>query len=352
MSWLPGMGSVKPQLYNIHQVISVLEENVENGGLKVLRDLFYEVYYTNLRENQSPTAKDNHLKAILKMVRMGIFRQIGRTIKLVPEGDPALNDFFQTLIQAASERSTREVINLLLVQDQQHELLMKVIKEVFYALDSQGSHNFKEMIFYLVANTSSLGLTDSLIKNLSVILKEYQLFLTRNVHFLQTVFNSQEISTLVRVLYEDQNLEAKSHFKAFLQDTLSSSGPALDLMRLVQALAENSEASEAWDELKSRVRQVRELEGYKRLELEPFLKGVLTFFEEDSVDPVARDTAQHLRYFLARRLDEKDLDQFLILASAQPEGTAQFLKMLGQEVENQDFITFFSFIRRSIYNPK
>lgn len=352
VSWLPGMASIRPQMYNIHQVISVLDENVKNGGLRVLRDLFYQIYYTNLKSNQSPTANDNHLKAILKMVRMGIFRQLGRTIKLVPDGDSALNDFFQTLIQGASQRSTRDIFDLLLVQDQQHELLMKVLEEVFQALEGESAQSFKEMIYYLVANTSSIELTDVVMNNLSVILKQYDLFLLKNIHVVQSVFTSQELSRLIRVLYEDQNLEAKNHLKALAQDTLSLSGPAIDSMRLIQALNENSEASQAWEEVQSRVKQLSELDDYKRLDLDQILKEILTFFEESSADSLARDTARNLRFYLARRLDEKDLDQFLILSVSQPEGTLGFLRTLGQEVENQDLVTFFAFIRRSIYNPK
>jgi len=345
IGWFPGMGEVQPNLYNIHQVISVLDENAKNGGLKVLRDLFFEVYSTNFKSAQSPTSEENRLNVILKMVRMGIFRQLGRNIKLIPEQDSSLHDLLQTLVDGASQQGIRDTIEVLLKQD---PLLLNVLEQVFIAFDNGSEKNLKQFLYYLVANASSLELTQEFIKNLAVLVQQYGSFFTNHSDLVQTLFKSKGISDALRALYENQDVEAKKHLQIFLSDVLSDSTRALDLIQILKNLSEDPIASRAWKDFQTRLERLSESPSYQQLNGVRIFEDLLSFFGERSGEGVSADTAQHLRQFLARRLEDQSFDQFLKITSQYPDNTLKLLKSLGEEIHNQDLIEFFNLIRRSV----
>lgn len=345
VGWLPGMSEVQPQLYNIHQVISVLEENAKNGGLKVLRDLFFEMYSTNRKSAQSSTSEENRLNAILKMVRMGIFRQLGRNIQLIPEQDASLHDLLQTLVDGASQQGIRDTMALLLRQDQ---LLFNILEQVFISFDHGSEENLKQFIYYLLANTSSLKLTQELVNNLSVAVHQYSPFLTNHSDLVQTLFRSRGISDGLRALYGDQSLEAKSHLQVFLSDVLSDSTRALDVIQILKNVSEDPIASESWKDFQTRLERLGESQAYQQLNGLRLVEDLLAFFGERSGSRVGADVARHLREFLARRLEGQNFDQFLMLTSQYPDNTLKLFKSLGEEIHNQDLNEFFNLIRRSV----
>lgn len=82
---------IKEHLFNARQVLPVLKENLprsggaQQGGLKVLRRLFFELLYSTPESNRSPKyEKENNLSIIVDAVRVGLLRNLSRAMKDVP----------------------------------------------------------------------------------------------------------------------------------------------------------------------------------------------------------------------------------------------------------------------------
>lgn len=193
------------RLYNIWQVAIVLEENAPgsnigyNGGLEVLRDLFYHVVQSTPEKYRYAEPKDheyekNNLSVILRSVRMGAFRQIGRVLrefrpqsmvshlllqqsleyetetllnnvpvrhfpdwsaysKNVFPADPVLKDFFTTLLRMAHAPQAGSTLkSFLAVEDRQ--FFWVLMKELFETLDvsPESAKNLKKTLYYAFAD--------------------------------------------------------------------------------------------------------------------------------------------------------------------------------------------------------
>ncbi len=370
---------IQRRLYNLWQVQPVLRESALNGGMSVLRDLFFEVKYSTPEKFRKPKAGDfNNLSVILKSVRLGMLRQAGRQLQKFEKTDPALQDFFQALVHSGTSPNMLPVMKTMLTSDPEHKLIWKIIQQVFDIIDTGTPldlANMKQMVFYFMANSNRLDewvpsherhadLTDALLWRAYESLRDYPGLWTRpEMDLLGDVFTSKVLSSFARVAYEEENPERTARLRKqltdFIKDPLSESGVSRvhNGMEILKAIYENDQSRTSFKDFRKRLDTVLALDEYKKLDLNRSLRPILRFFEERGADentpasPLDNLLAEKLRNNLSLLLKDHSLDQFLVLEKADPERFYQLLETLSRLStgdRNTGLKNFFIMVRRSL----
>ncbi len=366
-------------LYNLWQVNSVLKENlisqknkikgVNDGGFKeglaILRDMFFQLYYATPEKSRHATVTPgdpNHLNMILKQVRAGFLRQIGRQLQkfkkpkkfndVYDPNDPhynewrVLNDFFATMIHSATSPETKEVLVTLFSSDPQHQLIWKVFEQVFKTID-QGTDEdrarMKQLGLYGFATLNRMeewqpsfnakpkpDALDLILANTSAILKNHEPFLIAQSDFFNTVFKSKLGSNLLRAIYEDTDEEKKKglldEIKYILseQDGTPNISRANHLMEILKPVFEDEILRAHWTTFEERFNGLQASKEYQNLDVKKVVLPLLRFFEERPTQlngtprtVEEKELASRLRTRVASLLKSNDLSRFLLLAGDQ-----------------------------------
>ena len=372
---------IQRHLYNLWQVNSVLREQAANQGMRVLRDLFYEVKYSTPVKYRTPKAGDaNNLSLILKSVRLGMLRQAGRLVQKFEKTDPVLRDFFQTLVHSATSPYMLPVMNSILNSDPEHKLVWKIIRQIFDIIDTGTPldlANLKQMVFYSMANVNRMDewipphgekgnpdLMDRILWRSYEALTDYHDFWIKpEVDLLGDILTSKKLSSFARVSYEDGNPERKirlgKQLYEFLKDSSGESGSSRvhNGMEILKSIYEDDQSRESLKVFRKRLDTILALDQYKNLDLDRSLRPILRFFEErggDENTPVApedRLLAKKLRSGLSSILKEHSLDQLLVLERDNPKEFYQLLETLSRLSagdRTSGLKNFFIMVRRSL----
>ncbi|MGK5089109.1 hypothetical protein WDW86_16250 [Bdellovibrionota bacterium FG-2] len=376
--WMPnafGMDFefLRANLYNIRQVISVLQENLPDsgsfrnpdrkhaGGLKILRDLFFEIYYSTpkaYRKSPGEAAAlgigwKNNLNIVMKMVRMGVTRQAGRAMRNVDRNDPSVRALFDALIDGATAPQALPLAEMVLDRDVSHTLIWKLVSQVFDVLDSKDSKKFSQTAFYGLALMGDRSqpfspLLNPLLESLGPIVDQYWDFLNAHTDKISTLLRSERVSNLARVIYEDPDDISKGNLARLGADALADPVRGLQLMSLVQALEDTPGAMDAWDLFVSRWDAIQELPEFKKLDVDALAKQMLHFIEEKDLSLVERELALKVRFFVAQKMDVGQLDQFLLLARKDPNEFYRVLETLSRVIKNGEVKEFIGTARRAL----
>ncbi len=359
--WVPKMGAIKPKMYNIRQLLPVLRENAQNGGLRVLRDLFFELRYSTDSRYQDTDDERNNLYLVMRMIRLGVFRQLGRNLMIqAPEGaaQVALQDVFKGLIHGSIAPEMSQVAGLLVVgspADPNHKLAWAMARQIFDGLgprtaggrNEEGRH-LRQSGFYLLADGESLGLIQPVLKAMAAVLDTHGDYLTSRPEGIRTLLTSPIASRMARALYEDVDPAGKSRLVQVLQDALVDPQRGRDALTVLRAVDEDVEARRAWDLFVSRAAALADSEDYKRLRLEEWVRDSLDFIEEKSSDPRGVRAARRLRLWTAERLESRDFDALLVAAQKNPKEFYGLLTALGHSIENGEVRYLLDLARRSL----
>jgi hypothetical protein len=397
---LPEVGPIKSaqrSLFNMNQVLGVLQENVPGyvngnpypshaGGLTILRDIMYELYFSTPSQYQSYTLSQdqeeyNHLKAAIDLSRMGVLRAIGQKLRQFKSGDPALLDMVKTLAYSSTHPETNQALNALFVANADQNVLWSAIQSVFsvldaaegnYTADQQAqlaamsasqvqaqkaewlaeSNRMKQLGEYAVALGESHGLTASMLNAVSVAVGEFPAYLALNADGIAKVLHSQEASYFVRAYYEtpaDQTQQLTSLANSALSNPLLVRAA----FNLLQAIDNDSVSQNSWTLFSNRNDALQNLSAYQpyRQYFDRFENDLIFFFTDQSTDPSAVLAADHMRLYLADLLQQGDIDQFLILAKDDPNKFYQLLQTLSHYIENGDLQNFFNLVRQGLSAP-
>lgn len=348
--WLPFVGDIKPRLFNNAQVLPVLDENAANGGLKVLRDLFFDVYYSTPEDNRKDSGDKNHLNVILKSVRMGVFRQIGRSVLSTPPADPATNDLFRGVVLGSLSPEMAPLVKTLVVDDLRRDLFWKLTTQVFSVLDGdpRGKAYFMQTLQYLMAAGGQLNLIDPFLRSTRAVLAQHRDFLLANAPKIRTLLVNADASYFTRSLYEHPDADGKQHLADLLRDALSDPARAVDLFTLVKLISLDNDTNKHWDRFWNRADALRATSAYQNLRIGEITRQILDFLEEKSADPAGVAAAQRLRVYTAERLESRELDPFLFGAGQNPNEFYQVLSTFSHEIENGDIRRLLELARRSL----
>jgi hypothetical protein len=149
-------------IFNLWQAIDVLKQNVpghpanDDGGLlPVMRDLFFEVYYSNppsvlSQPFSSALVDQNQLVVVSQFLRLGVMHQVGLILHKFELNDPNLKAVFLSLMRGASSPEMPKLLRGLLHRDPEDHLIWSAIRGLTRAQGSQVDE-LKRLAFYLLA---------------------------------------------------------------------------------------------------------------------------------------------------------------------------------------------------------
>ncbi|HCM41408.1 MAG TPA: hypothetical protein DIS93_15735 [Bdellovibrionales bacterium] len=351
-------------LFNVNQVIDVLYENLpekRSDGTRILRNLFFELYYSSPKQFRSSKAlTQNNLRVAIDLVKMGIGRQPGRLLReLAPEQSPTTNgpaqltrEFFISLTEAANAPGTPAVLDLL-IREPGRVLTWEALSEIFELIDSstpEQLQTIKQSAFYALIAGHQLGIADVLMNSAQAVLSEHQEYLGQNTAKMNSLVRSTAVRDFLKNFAEDQNLENKNLFALWSQSFLNQPQVAVDGISILQAIDSDPQARAGWNEFLTRRDQILASPDYQKLNLTEALAPVFDFFQEKSSDPDSTATARRLRLYLADQLEQGTLDQLFVLAASNPAEFYQVLKIPSRAVENGELQDFLRMVRRTLGN--
>ena len=373
------LGYYRKTLWNLHEVLSVMQENLPytsyerahpelmaqrpyGDGLKIMRGLLFQLYYSTPVSGRNPKVEwKNNLKVIDQLTRLGIMHQIGRAVRGIPADDPGVQDVFRAIINGSVTPHTEGVMKALFVnqypwQTSQDQLFWGLMGQVF---DDLGDPNeralLKQLGFYTLAAGQKVNIIGSVTETFEELFGNQGGVLMNHLDSLGSLLDSSSMAQLTRALYEDTDITTQSKLMGLLSSALvdpSSGEPRMprDFMVILNQIDQDPAAKPAWDLFRARETALLALPDYA-----PFLPvmsqlgtDTLHFFEEQSSDPGAVAAAQKVRLFLARRLIQGDLNDWLELAAKDPNKFYQLLEGLSQYIQNGELGDFFAMIRRSL----
>jgi hypothetical protein len=366
---------IKAHVFNIAQVLPVLKENLPGsngtpesaGGLRIIRDLLWEIYSSTPPQYRNPRAGErNNLKIAIKLVRLGLLRQVARQIRQFELDDPSMNDFFRSFIEGADTPQIGDIFHEVLMRHRDHKLiwaLMDVLQDIAEKPDDVAY--LKQLAFYLIggANPESMGLPadrpliQPVLANIDLAIRNHYDFLAANADLAADVLKSRQLSRSVRAFYEDPTNADKVRFSNLLVDVLEDDHRVDDLLTLAQAVNDDAGAHDGWNLFRDRMDAMTRQDGYQQLDLSEIGKDVLHFFEEVP-SPAQPQTAADLREYLGRVLASHgggaspgEIEELLDLAARKPDQVYQVLEMLSHYTENGELKDFVKLARRSLSEP-
>jgi hypothetical protein len=395
---LPEIGffkSTERSLYNNHEVLSVMSENspASTGpnvnGLKIMREVFYELYFSTLPEDRSMTlgpSNDwrNNVKLADEITRMGIFRMIGQKLRAFKGTEQDLHDAFAGILTTGALPQTADALNALLVNGaaNKQELFWAAVQSVFNVFDSsegvytddekaqlaamtpaqqkaqkeewvREAARMKQMAYYGLAAGGKLNFTGPLLGAVASVVNTYSDFLTENAGDIETVLRSDQASSVMRGLYQEPNPANQTLVASLLTRALSDPKVALSAVGLLQAINQDSTAQNSWTLFRNRLDALKAEQVYQPYSqyFDTFGTDLISFFSNQTSDSEALSASNHIRSFSAQMLQQGDIDQFLQLVKDDPAKSYQVLQTLSRYIDNGQLQQFFDLVRRSLSAP-
>lgn len=379
----PSVAEVQARLWNLDQVLSVLDENLPDkrdekgdllktaGGLEVLRDLFFELKYSTPHSKDEKAREEaenpaygqvNNLSIVADVVRLGLIHQAGRQLRLMGSDDPSLDDFFKGLVYAASSKEPPNesksestnggfylegIADALLRWDSQHSLIWDIMGEVFKNLESpEATKHTRQLAYYFFAELGRIQpAIGGVMKQLPPVLQNYWSYLSKQSPKVGEILRDPDLSRFVRTLYEKSSDREQHRLMTVARDALQDAGRGTDALALVRIV---TDSPRAWDEFSTRHGEMAQWAGYRSLEIGKIGREILHFFEEESGDPVADSTARRMRIYGAELFEKGDLEQLLRLMAQNPDNFYQILETLSTSERKGELQEFLDFAYRSL----
>ena len=378
-SWLPGIkvAELQRSLYNIRQFLPVLVENLPladqkaqrvlmplglklpspsskmAGGLKVLRDILFELYASSAPEDRKadfhdPSLASRHsLSLMTDFVRLGLTRQATVLMRDTRVSAPSLQSFFRALVQGSGYQARRLIDSLL----ERKQLLFWVGVEGIFNAKTEAA---KTLSFYSLAAAADLQIIPSAMASLAHTLSEHRSYWVKSSKkisdLLSSVLSSDRSAHFVRELSQDPDSLAKQRVARVMQSYFAEPKNLSGLVQLVRAVDENASSAQSWDLLFDRWGLWKKSDEVEALLLAEWSRGALDFFEEKMADPRAGAAARQMRGFLADALGDRSLDQYFALASRQPQGFFEIFQTLGTHVESGDLADLLKMTYRATHS--
>jgi hypothetical protein len=401
--------SAERNIFNLNQVLSVMQENVpldrshpnskidpaHQGGMKILRDIVFQLRFSTLPEYRSDRLKKdeawrNNLDVAEVITNLGILRVLGQKIRSYSGTEKYLHDALTALMSAGNLPQTDAALKSLFVADPEQKLVWSVIQDVFNVFDTaegdftsaqQAKLNLmsaddataqkrewiadagrmKQLGLYALADAGALNMTSSVMSGLSTALATFPDYLTTHSEEVEKALRSKKISYAARGLFEESDPQNQERIARILRTALSDPKIVTSALGILQAIDEDSTASSAWDLFQDRNDALAVTPDYQpyRQYFDHFKDDLLSYFSDQTSDPsqgavqasAGAASADHLRSFVADRLEQGDIDQLLLLANSDPNKTYQVLSEASLYIQNGKLKDFLNLVRRSLSGP-
>jgi hypothetical protein len=419
---------LKARLYNILQVIDVMEENAPGGsipgspqtGLEFFRNLFFELHYStpdgsrgfyddivlgNARNNL--LGETNNLTVISYSNKIGLLSQIGRLIQNVPRNDPALKDFFYTLVRSSKSPIFKQVMVSLVSTREGQEVFWNVLRSMIKVVnkkDVEATQRLKTISYYLVAAMNQLdpwtpprktmspatlaryrslspsdflaldiapeGLLDLLLKRVKEINTDDNLrnFLgTHTNPLFQDLMVSKTLASFAENAYLKSNVKRAARLKSFLEDFAADPARGVPShmkngMEVLKALYKDATTQHEWWLTLQKMDALAESQPFKDLNLDRAVRPLLMFLEKTDLDHSGVTRSQSEKNladkFLVNASDlirSQDLNEFLLYAHEKPDEVDQILETLSEAIGSGDqgeLKDFFNRVHGRLSAPK
>ena len=362
---------VKSSLYNIEQILSVVEENLPEskspmaGGLKVLRDLFFEMYYSSPEQVRNARSEwGNNLKVISTLVKAGLMRQVSRQMMKFPAvgANPqdymaarstdsgALVDSVRSLVATATTSQAKPLVKTLFTKDPSHALIWAVLKKIFVVSDGGGwdAVRMKRLGFYALSELRYLGSLDQIVDVLNRVLDVNGAYLTKRSDKIEDLFRSRKLVLFLQDLYAQGSTageKAAAHLLAEALQDPAVAPKAVKLLEVVDTTPFPFTSDSLLSTAKDRFDLIKANPDYRRLGVEDLGQNLLEFFYEHPENASAQ-SARVMREFAADHVGE--LEEVLVLAQNHPVEVAQALQALKDRARDGTVLDLVATARRAL----
>lgn len=408
---------IKVSIYNSLQVGSYLKEMLPGSGgrfdgdLKVLRNLFFELYSSTPEGSRSDSSgMKNNLMLIIKLVQLGLGRQVGRHLRAYEEPSPELNDFSRGFIRGAQSPQIFRLLNLLLGQPAGHNLTWTILNQLFDLLDapvvsqdlleperravlanqsdadqlltrakwSQEVARFKQLSFYLIASLGWMSrngdqhprvLPEKVLRVVAEAFEKHHSYLTRHPLFFGKMFKSDTLSYGLRSLYEDTQVAQKKKLSAFLTNLLQNPFTFSEALSVADRIDQHPQASASWNRLDDQIQAVLDHPDFQRLHIGDLADELIDYLlsEEEPQQSVSRKVrefvaevlvadpreavspVERLLGLVAGRYDPDSL--CFLRQTCGPERFYGTLRTLSTYIQNGELEKFLQKLERSVADP-
>jgi hypothetical protein len=376
--------SYQARLYNIMQVIHVMEENAPGSrtgygyGLEFFRDLFFELNYSSpqnalaIKDDIEQALDQNNLTVVSYSNKLGLLRLAGTLLHNVERDDPALKDLFYLLVHAAKTPRVREFLKTTYETTEGRDVFWNLVREMFYIVKNADGNQIKQLrgtLYYAFATINRLEpwtppsapyrlngeldrpeLVDKAVQRLHEVIQNPELteFLAQDHDgLLRDVLTSDLSYSLFRKTYSSLGMPEDAGKAERIRDvmmdflsTTSADGTSLvqDGMKTLKVIHGNRTLQqEAWD-LASKTRGLLNSDEWARLEFENSALPLVYLFEHLNMNGTAEASQEEklasdqLRKNLASILRSQDLEELALLASEKPDKFNQILMTLNRYI--------------------
>ncbi len=355
---------------NVEQLVTVLEESLpgEDGlygdeGLRVLRDLFFELQRSNRAEDEGTETRANprkdNLTLVTDFVRMGLFRQVGIWFREAGPSPRGLNEFLTTLVTAAGDPALKSVAERLLVGDREHRLLWSLYSELYDVAGKPGGWSrLRRTAYFVMASAPGLGgprgaagVTEPLMAMLDGMLASHYELLAHNAYRLGTLLDSRKLPRLFESFYSDgaagRGGVAREEFAALVRDVIADPARGVQLLDILAAVDRSPGHRQAWDRFVSRADRLAELPEYERLDLDGALRPLLNFLELRNTSHTEGRAAVSMLKTVAEHLEKGNFEQLLEIAAREPSESFRVFSTMARYVADGSFDKFLELIQKN-----
>ena len=359
----PGLEDVKRRLFNLTQVLPVVEENLPGanhpnaGGMRVLRNLFWELYSSSPADARNPSAGErNNLWVITQLIHMGFIREISKTLRIEPDSQ-ARQEFFRGFVAGATAPSVQPILDTLFVEHPDQKLLWKGIDQVFAHLgeDAESQARLRQLGFYAVGllGTRQFALAEPVLAALGPVIRQNYDYILAHESLIGELFENQELVSWVHGFSRERDssrAQGREATAAVLRDAVSDPTRALDLFSVVRAVEQDPVGHAGWTDFRARWSAIRATSDWQRQGFDEVGRRGFDFLTEEG----SPGTAQAVREYLStlvkspRAGQPSDLEQELDLIARDPQRFNQVLNALSSSSRNGELQSFLDEARRAL----
>lgn len=359
---------VKANVFNLHQVISVIEENLpgsgtpNDSGMKFLRDIFYHVYSGSAPAGR--TASDpskNELGLILDLSEVSFLRAL--SLYFMNLEDPTLIQAHADLLRLAGDLMTpAEGVRWLQgLMSGEGLALLKAFYEHVHSLSLSDRKQLGKTFDAIVlwgAEAGRLNVGSAFSSGLAPSLPSlYPALRARIAEFTGIFIDWTRVSLpekFARSLYQQSSRDLHAGFGAWLQAMLTNRAFMEASIRASKLALTHEEVRVSLKQLADRYEDFSETSDYRRYEVAKTLKDLIDYFGQTD-GSISSQTASRVRVWVGARLHAQaqgskpsELEEILNLGIREPDQFSKVMKGVLQGSRSPSFEEFMEILSRHL----